>query len=298
MTPTAWPSLKWTDWQKTADTLHMWTQIVGKTRLALSPLQAHWWNVPLYVSARGLNTSAMPYGSEFLEITFDFVSHELKFAMSTGATLCTPLRAQSVADFYREYQRSLAALGVSVNIHPVPVELQRPIPFLEDVEHASYDPEAAHCFWRVLMQADKIFQQFSSRFLGKVSPVHFFWGSFDLAVTRFSGRPAPPRAGADAITREAYSREVISAGFWPGNGGFGEAAFYCYAAPTPKDFESASSQPASAAYNKTLGEFILLYEDLRQEPSPDEALLAFLQSTYEAGATLAQWDRSLLERAP
>jgi hypothetical protein len=298
MTSTAWPSLKWTDWQKTADTLHMWTQIVGKTRLALSPLQAHWWNVPLYVSARGLNTSAMPYGSEFLEITFDFVSHELKFSTSTGASLSTPLRAQSVADFYREYQRSLAALGVSVNIHPVPVELQHPIPFLEDVEHASYDPEAAHRFWRVLMSADKIFQEFSSRFLGKVSPVHFFWGSFDLAVTRFSGRPAPPRAGADAITREAYSREVISAGFWPGNGGFGEAAFYCYAAPAPQGFENAPCQPASAGYNKTLGEFILLYEDLRQEPSPDEALLAFLQSTYEAGATLAQWDRSLLERAP
>ena len=298
MTSAAWPSLKWSEWQKTADTLHMWTQIVGKTRLALSPLQAHWWNVPLYVSARGLNTSAMPVGSEFLEITFDFVSHDLKFTMSTGATLSTPLRAQSVADFYREYQRSLAALGVSVNIHPVPVELQHPIPFLEDVQHASYDPEAAHRFWRVLMQADKVFQEFSSRFLGKVSPVHFFWGSFDLAVTRFSGRPAPPRAGADAVTREAYSREVISAGFWPGNGGFGEAAFYCYAAPTPSGFENAPSQPASASYNKTLGEFILLYEDLRQEPSPDEALLAFLQSTYEAGATLANWDRTLLERAP
>jgi len=298
MTPSAWPSLKWSEWQKTADTLHMWTQIVGKTRLALSPLQAHWWNVPLYVSARGLNTSAIPYGSEFLEITFDFVSHDLKFAMSTGATLSTPLRAQSVADFYREYQRSLAALGVSVNIHPVPVELQHPIPFLEDVEHASYDPEAAHRFWRVLMQADKVFQEFSSRFLGKVSPVHFFWGSFDLAVTRFSGRPAPPRAGADAVTREAYSREVISAGFWPGNGGFGEAAFYCYAAPAPSGFENAPKQPASASYDKTLGEFILLYEDLRQEPSPDEALLAFLQSTYEAGANLAHWDRTLLERAP
>ena len=163
----------------------MWTQIVGKTRLALSPLQAHWWNVPLYVSARGLNTSAMPYGSEFLEITFDFVSHELQFRMSTGATLATPLRAQSVADFYREYQRSLAALGVSVEIHPVPVELKHPIPFLEDDQHASYDPQAAHQFWRVLMQADRIFQQFSSRFVGKVSPVHFFWGSFDLAVTHF-----------------------------------------------------------------------------------------------------------------
>jgi hypothetical protein len=170
MTSAAWPSLKWSEWQKTADTLHMWTQIVGKTRLALSPLQAHWWNVPLYVSARGLNTSAMPVGSEFLEITFDFVSHDLKFAMSTGATLSTPLRAQSVADFYREYQRSLAALGVSVNIHPVPVELQHPIPFLEDVQHASYDPEAAHRFWRVLMQADKVFQEFSSRSWARSAP--------------------------------------------------------------------------------------------------------------------------------
>jgi hypothetical protein len=274
----------------------MWTQIVGKTRLALSPLQAHWWNVPLYVSARGLNTSAMPYGSEFLEVAFDFVSHELKFATSTGASLSTPLRAQSVADFYSEYRRSLSALGVSVNIHPVPVELRHPIPFADDVEHAAYDPQAAHRFWRVLMSADKIFQQFSSRFLGKVSPVHFFWGSFDLAVTRFSGRVAPPREGADAVTREAYSREVISAGFWPGNGGFGDAAFYCYAAPAPKGLDAATIQPAKAGFNETLSEFIFLYDDLRTDPSPDEALLSFLQSSYEAGANLAKWDRSLLER--
>jgi Family of unknown function (DUF5996) len=291
-----WPELNWQDWQKTADTLHMWTQIVGKTRLAFSPLQAHWWNVPLYVSARGLNTSAMPYGSEFLEVAFDFVSHELKFTLSTGASLSTPLRAQPVADFYREYQRSLGALGVSVAIHPVPVELQHPIPFLEDVEHASYDPQAAHRFWRVLMSADRVFQQFSSRFLGKVSPVHFFWGSFDLAVTRFSGRPAPPREGADAITREAYSHEVISAGFWPGNGGFGDAAFYCYAAPAPEGLDAVAIQPAKARYNQALGEFIYLYEDLRHEPSPDEALLTFLESSYDAGATLAHWDRALLER--
>jgi hypothetical protein len=291
-----WPELSWPHWQKTADTLHMWTQIVGKTRLALSPLQAHWWNVPLYVSARGLSTSAMPYGSEFLEITFDFVSHELRFLMSTGATLSTPLRPQSVASFYSEYQRSLAALGVSVNIHPAPVEVQHPIPFSEDVDHASYDPHAAHQFWRVLMHADKVFQEFSSRFVGKVSPVHFFWGSFDLAVTRFSGRPAPPRKGADAVTREAYSHEVISAGFWPGNGGFGEAAFYCYAAPAPTGLDTATIQPAKAGYNKALGEFIYLYDDLRREPSPEEALLTFLQSSYQAGATLGQWDRNLLER--
>jgi hypothetical protein len=292
-----WPELKWMEWQKTADTLHMWTQIVGKTRLALSPLQAHWWNVPLYVSARGLNTSAMPYGSEFLQIAFDFVSHELQFSISTGASLSTPLRAQSVAEFYQEYQRSLAALGVSVNIHAVPVEVANPIPFAEDREHASYDPQAAHRFWRVLMHADQIFQQFSSRFVGKVSPVHFFWGSFDLAVTRFSGRPAPVRENADAITREAYSHEVISAGFWPGNGGFGEAAFYCYAAPAPKGLDAVSIQPEKAGFNNALGEFIFLYEDLRHEPAPDEALLTFLQSSYEAGATLAQWDRNSLERA-
>ena len=292
-----WPELKWAEWQSTADTLHMWTQIVGKTRLALSPLQAHWWNVPLYVNARGLNTSAMPYGSEFLEVAFDFVSHELKFTMSTGASLTTPLRAQSVAAFYREYQCSLAALGVTVPIHPVPVELPHPIPFAEDTGHASYDPDAAHRFWRVLMAADKIFQQFSSKFVGKVSPVHFFWGSFDLAVTRFSGRPAPPREGVDAITREAYSHEVISAGFWPGNGGFGEAAFYCYAAPAPKGLDAASIEPAKAGYNKSLGEFIYLYEDLRNEQSPDEALLTFLETTYEAGATLAKWDRHALERS-
>ena len=239
----------------------------------------------------------MPYGSEFLEITFDFVSHDLKFFISTGASLSTPLRAQSVAEFYREYQRSLAALGVTVNIHPVPVEVQHPIPFAEDEQHASYDPQAAHRFWRVLMRADQIFQQFSSRFVGKVSPVHFFWGSFDLAVTRFSGRPAPPRENADAITREAYSHEVISAGFWPGNGGFGEAAFYCYAAPAPKGLDAAAIQPAKAGYNTTLGEFIYLYDDLRKESSPDEALLTFLESTYEAGANLAHWDRNLLERA-
>jgi hypothetical protein len=275
----------------------MWTQIVGKTRLALSPLQAHWWNVPLYVSARGLNTSAMPYGSEFLQIAFDFVSHELQFSISTGASLSTPLRAQSVAEFYQEYQRSLAALGVSVNIHAVPVEVANPIPFAEDREHASYDPQAAHRFWRVLMHADQVFQQFSSRFVGKVSPVHFFWGSFDLAVTRFSGRPAPVRENADAITREAYSHEVISAGFWPGNGGFGEAAFYCYAAPAPKGLDAVSIQPEKAGFNNALGEFIFLYEDLRHEPAPDEALLTFLQSSYEAGATLAQWDRNSLERA-
>jgi len=284
-----WPELNWTDWSETADTLHMWTQIVGKTRLALSPLQAHWWNVPLYVSARGLSTAAMPYGTELLEIEFDFVSHDLCFRLSDGSKLSRPLRAQSVAEFYQEYQRCLEALGVAVKIHPVPVELKHPVPFAEDTEHASR-------FWRVLVRSDELFQQFSSRFIGKISPVHFFWGSFDLAVTRFSGRPAPPREGADSITREAYSHEVISAGFWPGNGGFGDAAFYCYAAPAPAGLDAAKLQPPSAVYNTKLGEFILRYDDLRAEPSPDEALLLFLQSSYEAAADLAHWDRASLER--
>ena len=291
-----WPELKWANWSKTADTLHMWTQIVGKTRLALSPLQAHWWNVPLYVSARGLSTSAMPYGSELLEIEFDFVSHDLRFRLSNGAALNMPLRAQSVAEFYSGYQRSLAAIGVTVKIHPVPVEIKDPIPFAEDTHHADYDRESANRFWRTLVSCDRIFQQFSSRFIGKISPVHFFWGSFDLAVTRFSGRSAPPREGADSITREAYSHEVISAGFWPGNGGFGDAAFYCYAAPAPAGLDKASIHPMTASYNTALGEFLLKYDDLRAEASPDGALLEFLQSSYEQAANLGGWDRKSLER--
>jgi hypothetical protein len=293
---TRWPTLFWDDWKDTADTLHMWTQIVGKTRLALHPLQAHWWNVPLYVTARGLGTAAMPYGDEMLEVEFDFVSHALRFRLSTGAELARPLRSQSVAAFYAEYIQSLAELGVKVDLWPVPVELKEPIPFAEDTQHATYDPDAAHRFWRVLTRADQIFQRFSASFLGKVSPVHFFWGSFDLAVTRFSGRPAPPREGADPVTQEAYSHEVISAGFWPGNGGFGEAAFYCYAAPAPAGFETASIRPASASYNAELGEFLLKYDDLRAEPSPDDALMAFLESTYDAAAELAKWNRAALER--
>jgi hypothetical protein len=291
-----WPELKWADWSETADTLHMWTQIVGKTRLALTPLRAHWWNVPFYVSARGLTTSAMPCGSELLEIEFDFGSHQLHFELSNGAKLAMPLRAQTVAEFYRDYLQSLDAIGVSVKIHPVPVELKEPIPFADDTAHGTYEPEFANRFWRILVRSDQIFQRFSSRFTGKISPVHFFWGSFDLAVTRFSGRRAPARDGADAIMREAYSHEVISAGFWPGNGGFGDAAFYCYAAPAPEGLENATIRPASAKYNAALGEFILKYDDMRAEISPDEALMQFLESSYAAAADLARWDRESLER--
>ena len=226
--------LPWSEWAATADTLHMWMQIVGKTRLALTPLQNHWWNVPLYVTARGLGTSAMAYGDDVLDIEFDFVAHMLHLRLGSGKEHALPLRAQTVADFYREYLGCLDSLGVAVKINPMPVEVANPIRFDLDTEHKSYDPEYAHRFWKVLVHAEKVFREWDTGFLGKVSPVHFFWGSFDLAVTRFSGRAAPPRPGADSIQREAYSHEVISAGFWPGNGGYGAAAFYCYAAPVPE----------------------------------------------------------------
>jgi hypothetical protein len=292
----AWPELDWANWEPTAATLHMWTQIVGKVRLALSPMQAQWWNVPLYVSARGLSTSAMPTAGEMLDIEFDFVSHELHFRLSTGASLSIPLRAQTVADFYLEFEQCLTLLGVDARIHPMPVEIKDPIRFDLDTEHASYDPEYAHRFWRVLVIADQIFQSFSSSFIGKISPVHFFWGSFDLAVTRFSGKRAPERPGADAITREAYSHEVISAGFWPGNGGYGEAAFYCYAAPSPAALAESKVEPAAAYFDTNLGEFLLRYNDVRKLPSPEKALRAFLESTYAAAADKGGWDRAALER--
>lgn len=294
---TLWPPLPWEEWEASASTLHMWTQIVGKTRLALTPLQNHWWNVPLYVTARGLGTSPMSCSKDdLLEIEFDFIAHQLHFRLSSGATLSTPLRAQSVADFYREYQLCLKSLELSIHINPMPVELRNPIRFDLDTIHKSYDEVYAHRFWQVLFHADTLFKRFSTGFTGKISPVHFFWGSFDLAVTRFSGRRAPVREGADRITREAYSHEVSSAGFWPGNGGFGAAAFYSYAAPAPAGLAEAPIRPASAHFNQTLGEFILKYEDVRLEPSPDRAVLDFLQSTYEAAADLGKWDRAALDR--
>ena len=293
-----WPPLPWKEWEPTASTLHMWTQIVGKTRLALTPLQNHWWNVPLYLTARGLTTSAMFYQGALLDIEFDFVSDDLHFRISSGANLSVPLRPQSVADFYQEFLVCLKALGVSVEIHPVPVEIPDPIPFAEDRTHASYDADYVHRFWRILSATDRLFKKFSTPFLGKISPVHFFWGSFDLAVTRFSGRPAPPRPGADLVTREAYSHEVISAGFWPGNGGFGEPAFYCYAAPSPMGLEKTSIGPRAGYFDAKLGEFLLKYEDARTATSPDDAILEFLQRTYGAAANLAKWDRKALERDP
>ncbi len=291
-----WPDLPWSAWEKTADTLHMWTQIVGKTRLALTPLQNHWWNVPLYVTARGLGTSAMACGADVLDIEFDFIEHVLRFRLGSGAVRTMELKPRTVADFYREYQQHLVELGVDVKIMPMPVEVANPIRFDLDTVHGSYDAEYAHRFWRVLVQAEKAFRAFGTGFLGKVSPVHFFWGSFDLAVTRFSGRVAPPRPGVDSIQREAYSHEVISAGFWPGNGGYGRAAFYCYAAPVPEGLSEAGIRPEAAGWDKALGEFLFPYESVVAESSPEGAVMEFLETSYAAAADAAKWDRAALER--
>jgi hypothetical protein len=274
----------------------MWMQIVGKTRLSLTPLENHWWNVPLYVTPRGLSTSSMPYHDDLFDIEFDFTDHKLHVRMTSGESRSAALRPQSVADFYDEYLKLLASLDIEIRINPKPVEIAEPIPFAEDHQHASYDKDYVCRFWRILQRSDTLFKRFRAGFLGKSSPVHFFWGSFDLAVTRFSGRPAAPRSGADAITREAYSHEVISAGFWPGNGGYGAGAFYCYAAPQPGGLEKEKIRPEPASYDTGLKEFILRYEDVRRAHSPDEAVLDFLQSSYEAAAGLANWDRRALER--
>jgi Family of unknown function (DUF5996) len=295
--PEAWPALKRDDWKDTCATLHMWAQIVGKIRLALSPLINHWWEVPLYVSARGLTTSPIPYAGGIFEIEFNFQHHILTIETSNGSGRTLQLKPRSVADFYTEFMAALHALSIAVKIWPVPVEIPNPIPFEKDFEHASYNPEQANRFWRILIAVDTVFKEFRSRFIGKDSPIHFFWGSFDLAVTRFSGRQAPPRERVDPITREAYSHEVISAGFWPGSGEIKDLAFYAYAAPEPKGFGQAAVRPATAFYHPEMHEFFLMYEDVRQSPSPRDTLLQFLQSTYEAGARLASWDRAALERA-
>jgi hypothetical protein len=293
----AWPELPLAAWQDTYATLHMWTQVVGKVRLALSPRVNHWWEVPLYVNARGLTTSAIPYGDGIFEVQFDFIEHELIVQTSWGSSKTIALRPQTVADFYAEFMSALRSLGIEVKIWTMPCEVPNPVRFESDTQHASYDPEYAHRFWQILILCDSVFEEFRSRFIGKDSPVHFFWGSFDLCVTRFSGRRAPERVGADPITREAYSHEVISAGFWPGGGEIKGPAFYAYAAPEPPGFGAQSVQPATALYHPQLKEFLLMYDDVRRAPSPRQALLSFLQSTYEAGANLARWDRKELERA-
>ena len=290
-----WPALPLDAWRDTYDTLHLWTQIVGKVRTALSAPTNHWWASPLYLTARGLTTSPIPYGVRTFEVSFDFIDHTLLIQTSDGAAKALGLYPRSVADFYGAFMGALHALDIDVAINPLPQELADPIRFDEDTVHASYDAEQAHRFWRILVQADRLFKAFRARFIGKCSPVHFFWGSFDLTVTRFSGRRAPERAGADHVTREAYSHEVISCGFWPGAAGQ-EAAFYAYAAPEPPDLKEAAIRPASAGYNAALGEFLLDYAEVRAADDPDALVLDFLQSTYEAAADRAGWDRAALER--
>jgi hypothetical protein len=296
-TGNAWPKLDWDQWKDTADTLHMFMQIVGKTRLALTPVQNHWWNVPLYVTSRGLTTSAMPLANGgLLDIEFDFLSHQLVFRNSAGKVKQLALIPQTVATFFEEYQLALADMNAAVVIDAMPVELQAPIRFDLDLIHKSYDADAVLRFWRILSLADRLFKRFSTNFYGKISPVHFFWGSFDLAVTRFNGRKAPARPGADAIQAEAYSHECISAGFWPGNGGYGKAAFYCYAAPVPDGLGDSVLTGCKGSFHKTMGEFLLDYEDARQSPDPSQAVLTFLERTYSAAADAAKWDRLNLDR--
>jgi Family of unknown function (DUF5996) len=295
--PDDWPELSLSAWQDTYNTLHMWSQVVGKVRLALAPRLNHWWEVPLYVNAVGLTTSPIPYPRGIFEIQFNLLDHKLTVQTnhSTGATI--KLAPRSVADFYGMLMATLAELGIEVKIWPVPVEIPDPIPFDQDTAHASYDPEYANRFWRILVSVDSVFKEFRARFLGKSSPSHFFWGSFDLAVTRFSGRRAPERVGADPITREAYSHEVISAGWWPGGGDIAGPAFYAYAAPEPEGFAQQTIQPAQAFYHPQLKEFLLMYDEVRQAASPRVTLLEFLQSTYNAGANTGKWDRKELEKA-
>ena len=296
-----WPALPLAAWQETYATLHMWTQIVGKTRLALAPTVNHWWHVPLYVTARGLSTSPMPCGARTFEAEFDFLDHLLVLRTSDGATRTLPLAPRSVADFYQEYVALLKSLELEVRIRPVPVEVARAVPFVDDREHASYDADAVQRCFRALAQADRLLKEFRGRFLGKCSPVHFFWGSFDLACTRFSGRRAPVHPGGapncpDYVMREAYSHECISAGWWPGAGVVQEPVFYAYAYPEPARLPQSRILPAEARYDPAMREFLLPYEGVRTASDPDEKVRSFFRSTYDAAADLAGWDRSTLER--
>ncbi len=295
-----WPALPYEAWNDTCTTLHLWTQIVGKLRARRTPWLNHSWHVALYVTAQGLTTSPIPYVARAFEIDFDFIDHQLLIRVSDGTTRRLPLEPQSVADFYARLCAALDESGIDININETPNEIADTVPFSKDHEHASYDPAFAERFWRVLLQADRVFKQFRTRFLGKCSPVHFFWGSFDLAVTRFSGRRAPRHPGGvpnlpDAVAREAYSHEVSSAGFWPGGGAIDYAAFYSYAYPQPQDFRSALFKSKDAFFHEAMGEFVLPYDAVRTAANPDETLLDFLQTTYEAAAELGHWDRAALE---
>src|SRR5512142_3054599 len=289
-----WPSLPYEDWKDTYETLHMWTQIVGKIRLALSPMVNHWWQVTLYVTPRGLATSPIPYGTGTFEIRFDFIDHHLTIYKSDGTTRIMGLYPRSVADFYRELMSTLRSLGIQVMINPIPQEVPNPIACDTDTVHASYDEEYANRFWRILVQTDKILKEFRGRFIGKCSPVHFFWGRFDLVVTRFSGRRAPERPGADLMTREAYSHECSSVGFWPGSGSVLAPAYYAYTTPEPPGLSQARVHPDAAYYDPQMKEFFLMYDNVRGALGPRAMLLGFLQSPYEAGANLAGWDRRSL----
>jgi hypothetical protein len=297
----AWPSLRLDDWAPTRDTIHMWMQIVGKIRLVHSPLINHWWQVALYVTPRGLTTSTIPYAAEAFDIEFDFIDHRLLIRSSTGATGAVALEPRSVADFYAETMRTLDRMGLATRIQSHANEVESAVPFAEDYEHASYDPNCAHTFWRQLLQANRVLGVFRSRFVGKVSPVHFYWGAMDLACTRFSGRDAPRHPGGapnvgDWVMAEGYSHELSSCGFWPGGGE--EGAFYAYAYPEPNGFADHRVGPAEAYYSAELGEYVLPYEVVRQAVDPDRMLLTFLQDTYEAAAVNADWDRGASEADP
>jgi Family of unknown function (DUF5996) len=298
-----WPDLPLAAWSETCDTLHLWTQIVGKVRIALTPLINHWWNATLLVTARGLAAPAMPYGDGTFDIVFDFVDNRLIIESSNGRIESFALRPMAVADFYTEFMQRLHRLGIDVRIWTMPSEIENAIPFDRDYTHAQYDSISVQKFWLTLLQVNRVMNEFRTRFVGKVSPVHFFWGGFDLAVTRFSGRTAPPPNGitpnvAAWVMAEAYSHEVSSCGFWPGNGGYGRAAFFVYAYPEPAGYGDMRLSTAGAFYDKGLGQFILPYDAVRQSGDPDTLLLGFLQETYAAAADLAKWDRNALEREP
>jgi Family of unknown function (DUF5996) len=297
-----WPALPYDEWKETAQTLRLWTQVVGKVRLTLTPWINHSWHVTLYVTSRGLTTSPIPDGFYTFEIEFDFIDHELRISKSDGSRRRIELRAQPVASFHSSIMRELEELGVAVEINGLPNELPEVIPFDQDETHHSYDREYANRFWRVLVQADRVFKRFRSRFCGKSSPAHFFWGGFDLAVTRFSGRPAPPHPGGvphlpDTVTREAYAQEVSSLGFWPGDEHYPSAAFYSYVYPEPQGFGETKVQPATAFYSKEMREFLLPYDEVRAASSPDDAILDFAQSVYDRVVTLSKWDRERLDES-
>jgi hypothetical protein len=302
-TETAWPALALDEWAPTQTTLHRWTQIVGKTRLALAPMQNHWWQVTLYVTDRGLTTSPIPYNGRTFDVSFDFVRHRLAVLTNDGDERAIPLESRSVADFYGEYKSMLRLLDIEVKLFPVPVEMPDTLPFKQDTAHASYDADAAHRCWQILVNADRVFKAFRGRFLGKSSPSHFWWGGFDLACTRFSGNAAPEYTGPalncpNYVMREGYSHECFSVGWWPGTVGapVAEPTFYAYSYPEPPGFDSAPVQPEGAFYHREMREWFLPYNLVRTAPDPDRAVLDFLQTAYEAAANLGKWDRAGLER--